>query len=305
MSMIQVTFPDNSQREFESGTNGFEIAKAISPGLAKAAIAVKINGQVKGLFEPITENVTLEVLTFENPLGKEVFWHSSSHIMAQAVLEVFPNTKLAIGPPIDEGWYYDFDVEKPFSPADLEKIEKKMSEIIAEKAKFHCETKSRTEAIAYNKSKNADYKVEILEGLEDDTVSFYYQSRFEDLCRGPHIPNTGYIKAFKLTASSGAYWRGDENRQMLQRIYGTAWADKKALKAYLQQLEEAEKRDHRKIGKQQGLFHLQEEAPGMVFWHPKGWTIYTTIQEYMRKIQRDNGYQEIRSEEHTSELQSH
>ena len=289
--MIQVTFPDNSQREFESGTNGFEIAKAISPGLAKAAIAVKINGQVKGLFEPITENVTLEVLTFENPLGKEVFWHSSSHIMAQAVLEVFPNTKLAIGPPIDEGWYYDFDVEKPFSPADLEKIEKKMSEIIAEKAKFHCETKSRTEAIAYNKSKNADYKVEILEGLEDDTVSFYYQSRFEDLCRGPHIPNTGYIKAFKLTASSGAYWRGDENRQMLQRIYGVSYPKKAMLEEYLTRMEEAKRRDHRVIGKQQELYTISERVgAGLILWRPRGARIRNEIENFWRSEHLKYGY---------------
>lgn len=289
--MIQVTFPDNSQREFESGTNGFEMAKSISPGLAKAAIAVKINGQVKGLFEPITENVTLEVLTFENPLGKEVFWHSSSHIMAQAVLEVFPNTKLAIGPAIEEGWYYDFEVEKPFSPADLEKIEKKMSEIIAEKAKFHCETKSRTDAIAYYKSKNADYKVEILEGLEDDTVSFYYQSRFEDLCRGPHIPNTGYIKAFKLTASSGAYWRGDENRQMLQRIYGVSYPKKAMLEEYLTRMEEAKRRDHRVIGKQQELYTISERVgAGLILWRPRGARIRNEIENFWRSEHLKFGY---------------
>ncbi len=250
MSMIQITFPDNSQREFESGTTGFDIAKAISPGLAKAAIAVKIDGQVRGLFELIDSNISLEVLTFEDPLGKEVFWHSSSHIMAQAVLEVFPKTKLAIGPAIEEGWYYDFEVEKPFSPTDLEKIEKKMSEIVAVKAKFSMSTKSRTEAIAqYKADANGDYKVEILEGLEDDTVSFYAHSRFEDLCRGPHIPNTGYVKAFKLIASSGAYWRGDEKRQMLQRIYGVSYPKKAMLAEYLHRMEEAKKRDHRVIGR--------------------------------------------------------
>ncbi len=289
--MIQVTFPDNSQREFESGTNGFEIAKSISPGLAKAAIAVKVNGQVKGLFEPISEDITLEVLTFDNPLGKEVFWHSSSHIMAQAVLEVFPNTKLAIGPPIDEGWYYDFEVEKPFSPADLEKIEKKMSEIIAEKAKFTSETKSRADAIEYYKSKNADYKVEILEGIEDDTVSFYYQSRFEDLCRGPHIPNTGYIKAFKLTASSGAYWRGDENRKMLQRIYGVSYPKKAMLEEYLTRMEEAKRRDHRVIGKQQELYTISERVgAGLILWRPRGARIRNEIENFWRSEHLKFGY---------------
>ena len=209
MALVELQFPDGSTKSYESGATGFEVAKSISPNLAKAAIAVKVDGVVRDLHAPISTNAPLEILTFDNPEGREVFWHSSSHIMAQAVLELFPNSKLAIGPPIDEGWYYDFEVEKPFSPEDLEKIEKKMLEIINEKAQFRCEVKSRKEAIEYYKAKDAGYKVEILDDLEDDNVTFYYQSRFEDLCRGPHIPHTGIVKAFKLIASSGAYWRGD------------------------------------------------------------------------------------------------
>ncbi len=291
MAQIQVTFPDNSSREYASGTTGLEIAKSIAPGLAKAAIAVKIDGQVKSLAMPISENIALEILTFDNPQGKEVFWHSSSHIMAQAVIEVFPNTKLAIGPPIDEGWYYDFEVEKPFSPADLEKIEKKMSEIIAEKAEFTFSTKSRSEAIEYYKAKDAEYKVEILEGLEDDTVSFYYQSRFEDLCRGPHILHTGLIKAFKLTASSGAYWRGDENRKMLQRIYGVSYPKKNMLDDYLHRMEEAKRRDHRVIGKQQELYTISERVgAGMILWRPRGARIRNEIENFWRSEHLKYGY---------------
>ena len=291
MAPIQVTFPDNSQREFESGTTGFEIAKAISPNLAKAAIAIKVDGKVNNLHTPIDSNSEFEVLTFDNPLGKEVFWHSSSHIMAQAVLELFPKTKLAIGPPIEEGWYYDFEVETPFSPADLEKIEKKMAEIVAEKATFSCEVKNRLEAIEYFKSKGDIYKVEILEGIEDDTVTFYYQSRFEDLCRGPHIPNTGYIKAFKLIASSGAYWRGDEKRKMLQRIYGVSYPKQAMLDDYLTRIEEAKKRDHRVIGKQQELFTISENVgAGMILWRPRGARIRNEIENFWRNEHLKFGY---------------
>ena len=291
MAQVQIQFPDGSTRDFEAGTTGFEIAKAISPGLAKAAIAVKVDGSVSDLHAPISKDAPLEILTFDSPEGKEVFWHSSSHIMAQAVLEVFPNTRLAIGPPIDEGWYYDFEVEKPFSPDDLEKIEKKMNEIIKEKAKFHREEKTRSEAIEYYKSKNADYKVEILEELEDDTISFYYQSRFEDLCRGPHIPNTGYIKAFKLIASSGAYWRGDENRKMLQRIYGVSYPKKQMLEDYLHKVEEAKRRDHRVLGKQLELYSISENVgAGMVLWHPNGARIRNEIENFWRSEHIKYGY---------------
>lgn len=292
MSNVTLQFPDGNSKEFEAGLSGFEIAKSISPGLAKNALAFKINNNIIDLSTPINEDGEIEILTFNVDEGKEVFWHSSSHIMAQAVLELFPKAKLAIGPPIDEGWYYDFEVEKPFSPEDLEKIEKKMKEIIAEKAHFTHQVKDRLEAIEYYKSKNAIYKVELLEGIEDDTVSFYYQSRFEDLCRGPHVPNTGYIKAFKLISSSGAYWRGDENKMMLQRIYGVAYPKKQMLEDYLLRLEEAKKRDHRILGKQLELYSISENVgAGMVLWRPNGARIRNEIENFWREEHLKSGYE--------------
>ncbi len=241
MSQIEVKLPDGSVKEFDSEINGFQLAKSISPGLAKAAVAMKINGTVTNLSDKIPTGSPVEILTFDNAQGREVFWHSSSHIMAQAVMELFPETKLAIGPPIDEGWYYDFEVKVPFTPEDLEKIEKKMVEIVKENVPFTHETKNRLETIEYFKKNNAIYKVEILEGIEDDNVTFYYQSRFQDLCRGPHIPKTGIVKALKLTATSGAYWRGDENNTMLQRIYGVSYPKKEMMEEYLYRMEEAKK----------------------------------------------------------------
>lgn len=296
MSEVQVTFPDGSTRDYAAGTTGLEVAKSISPGLAKAAIAVKVDGVVRDLNAPINGNGPIEILTFDNPEGREVFWHSSSHIMAQAVLELFPKAKLAIGPPIDEGWYYDFEVEKPFTPEDLEKIEKGMARIIKENAVFRREEKSREEAMEYYRSQGADYKVELLEGFEDDTVSFYYQSRFEDLCRGPHIPHTGIIKAFKLTATSGAYWRGDENNTMLQRIYGVSYPKKSMLEDYLHRLEEAKKRDHRVVGKQLELFHVSEEVgAGLILWLPKGARVRNEIENFWREEHTRFGYEQVYS----------
>ena len=291
MEQILLKFPDGSEKEYQAGTTGLDVAKSISPGLAKNAIAVKVNGIVRDLLAPIPKDAPIEILTFDQPEGREVFWHSSSHIMAQAVLELFPDTKLAIGPPIDEGWYYDFEVEKPFSPEDLEKIEKKMEEIVSEKAEFRCEVKPRKEAIEYYKLKDAEYKVEILEEIEDDTVTFYYQSRFEDLCRGPHIPNTGIVKAFKLTATSGAYWRGDEKNIMLQRIYGVSYPKKQMLEDYIHRIEEAKKRDHRVIGKQLELFSISENVgAGMILWRPKGARIRNEIETFWRAEHLKFGY---------------
>ncbi len=292
MAELQITLPDGSVREFAPGTTGYDVAASISPRLAKDAIAVKVNGEVRDLHAPIPENAPVEILTFNQPEGRQVFWHSSAHIMAQAVQELFPGVKLAIGPPIDEGWYYDFDVEKPFSPEDLEKIEKRMAEIIKEDTTFSCEEKSRQEAIDYYRSKNEEYKVELLEGFEDDTVTFYHHSRFVDLCRGPHIPRTGIIKAFKLIASSGAYWRGDEKRPMLQRIYGVSFPKKSMLEDYLHRLEEARKRDHRLLGKQLELFSISEEVgAGLILWHPKGARVRNEIENFWREEHLKAGYE--------------
>ncbi len=283
MSLVEIKLPDGSIREFETEINGFQVAKSISPSLAKAAVAIKIDGVVSDLSAMIPSGSPVEILTFDNAEGKEVFWHSSSHIMAQAVLELFPDSKLAIGPPIAEGWYYDFEVSKPFTPEDLEKIEKQMAVIVKENAPFKCEVKNRLESIKYFKSKDAPYKVELLEGLEGETVTFYYQSTFEDLCKGPHIPKTGIVKAIKLTATSGAYWRGDEKNMMLQRIYGVSYPKKEMLEEFVYRMEEAKKRDHRLIGKKLELFILSDEVgPGLIMWMPKGARIRNEIENFWR-----------------------
>jgi threonyl-tRNA synthetase len=291
MSQVKITFPNDSVKEFDSGTTGLQIATSISPRLAKEAIAVKVNGIVRDLSYPIPEDASVQILTFDDADGRQVFWHSSSHVMAQAVQEVFPGVKLAIGPAIDEGWYYDFEVDHAFSPEDLEKIEKRMAEIIAEDSTFRCETKKRADSIEYYKTKGATYKVELLEGIEGDDVTFYYHSRFEDLCRGPHIPHTGIVKAFKLIATSGAYWRGDEKRQMLQRIYGISFPKKPMLDEYLARIEEAKKRDHRLLGKQLELFHTNEEVgAGLILWLPKGARVRNEIENFWRSEHLRYGY---------------
>ncbi|MCH8026793.1 MAG: threonine--tRNA ligase [candidate division Zixibacteria bacterium] len=292
MSNVQIKFPDGSVRDFESGVTGFDVAKSISPRLAKEAVAIKVDGQVTDLSRPVADSAPVQILTFNDAEGRQVFWHSSSHIMAQAVQELFPKVKLAIGPPIDTGWYYDFEVDKPFTPEDLERIEKRMKEIVTEKAAFSCQEKTRQEAIDYFKAKDASYKVEILEDLDVEKVTFYYQSRFEDLCRGPHIPNTGIVKAFKLTSTSGAYWRGDEKRQMLQRIYGVSFPKKSLLDEHLELIKEAKKRDHRLLGKQLELFHFSEEVgAGLVLWLPKGARIRNEIENFWRQEHLKYGYE--------------
>ena len=292
MAQVQITFPDGSVKPFELGTTGLDIAKSISPRLAKDALAIKVNGMVRDLSYKVPENAPVQLLTFDDPEGRQVFWHSSSHIMAQAVQELFPGVKLAIGPPIDEGWYYDFDVPRPFSPEDLARIEKRMAEIVAEDAQFRCDHVKRSEAIKHYRDKGEPYKVELLEDLPDDTVSMYYHSNFQDLCRGPHIPSTGHVKAFKLIASSGAYWRGDEKNAMLQRIYGIAYPKKTMLDEYLQRLEEAKKRDHRVLGKQLELFHISEEVgAGLIMWMPRGARVRHEIENFWRSEHLANGYE--------------
>ncbi|MDX9858183.1 MAG: threonine--tRNA ligase [candidate division Zixibacteria bacterium] len=297
MAELQITLPDGSIRSYHAGTTGYEVAQSISPRLAKEAIAVKVNGEVRDLRAPIPADAPVAILTFDDPDGRKVFWHSSSHIMAQAVQELFPGVKLAIGPPIDEGWYYDFEVDRPFLPEDLDRIEKRMAEIIAQDAPFRCEVVTRADLIAHYRTMGEQYKVEILEeDIQDDTVTVYKHSTFEDLCRGPHIPSTGIVKAFKLTASSGAYWRGDERRTMLQRIYGVSYPKKAMLDEYLTRIEEAKKRDHRLIGKQQELFTISDEVgPGLVLWLPRGARVRNEIENFWREEHLENGYELIYS----------
>ena len=296
MASVQVKLPDGSVKDFDSEVTGIDLAKSLSPKLAKEAVAVKVSGEVRDISAPLPNGAPVEILTFKDPEGRQVFWHSSSHIMAQAVLEIFPKAKLAIGPPIDEGWYYDFEVDKSFTPEDLESIEKRMTEIIKEDATFQCVTRKRSDAIKDYQDREAVYKVEILEDLEDDTVTFYTHSRFEDLCRGPHLPRTGLVKAFKLTASSGAYWRGDENRTMLQRIYGISYPKKAMLEEYIRLREEAKKRDHRLIGKQLELFTINEDVgAGLVLWLPKGARVRNEIENFWREEHLDYGYELVYS----------
>jgi threonyl-tRNA synthetase len=293
MAEINIKFPDGSGKPFPAGVTGLEIAKSISGRLAKEAIAVKVDDKAVDLSRPIETDATVQILTWDDREGKEIFWHSSAHIMAQAVLEVFPDAKLAIGPPIEEGFYYDFDVEKPFSPEDLEKIEKKMADIVAENAPFYREVRDRNELIDECRTNGEIYKVEMLEEMpEDEVVTVYKDSRFEDVCRGPHIPSTGRIKVYKLVSSSGAYWRGSEDNKMLQRIYGVTYPKKKMLDEYLKKLEEAEKRDHRKLGKQLELYLISEETgPGLVMWMPKGSAIRNEIENFWREEHIKGGYE--------------
>jgi threonyl-tRNA synthetase len=292
--MLTITLPDGSQKQFDSPVSVHQVAESIGPGLAGAALAGQVDGTLVDTSHTIEKDAALSIITAKDEDGLEVIRHSCAHLMAQAVQALFPSAQVTIGPVIEDGFFYDFAYERPFTPDDLEKIEKKMLELSKQGLKVERSLMSRPEAIEHFTKLGERYKVQILEDIpSDEDLSFYQQGDFIDLCRGPHVPDTGKIKAFKLTKVAGAYWRGDSNNEMLQRIYGTAWADKKALKLYLHRLEEAEKRDHRKLGKKHDLFHTQEEAPGMVFWHPKGWQIWQVIERYIREVQNDNGYQEI------------
>ncbi len=294
--MPVITLPDGSQRSFDNAVSIHDVAADIGPGLAKAALAGKIDGEVLDTSHVIEADVELAIITDRSEEGLEIIRHSSAHLLAQAVKQLFPEAQVTIGPVIENGFYYDFAFERPFTPEDLEAIEKKMAELSSADATIERRVLSRDEAVAYFRGLGEEYKAEIIDDIPaDQDLSLYRQGDFEDLCRGPHVPSTGKLKFFKLMKVAGAYWRGDSNNQMLQRIYGTAWTSKKELKAYLHQLEEAEKRDHRKLAKKFNLFHLQEEAPGMVFWHPKGWSIYSEVERYMREVQRRNGYSEIKT----------
>ncbi|MBL6689626.1 MAG: threonine--tRNA ligase [Pseudomonadales bacterium] len=294
--MPVITLPDGTEKPFESPVTVAQVAESIGPGLAKAALAGRVGETLVDTSHLIEEDSDLAIITAKDEDGLEVIRHSCAHLMAQAVQQLFPTAQVTIGPVIDDGFYYDFAYERAFTPEDLEAIEKKMNEIANQDLTVERSVMTRNDAVTLFEEMGEKYKVEILESIPgDEELSFYKQGDFIDLCRGPHIPSTSKTGSFKLTKVAGAYWRGDSNNEMLQRIYGTAWADKKALKQYLHMLEEAEKRDHRKLGKKHDLFHTQEEAPGMVFWHPKGWQIYQIIEQYMREVQNQHGYQEIKT----------
>ena len=294
--MIAVRLPDGSQRQFDAPVTVAQVAASIGAGLAKAALAGKVNGQLVDTSYLLDADADLAIVTDKDADGLEVIRHSTAHLLAYAVKQLYPDAQVTIGPVIDNGFYYDFSYKRPFTPDDLVLIEKKMAELAKKDEPVTRKVLPRDEAIAYFKSIGEAYKAEIIASIPaDQDVSLYTEGSFTDLCRGPHVPSTGKLKVFKLMKLAGAYWRGDSNNEMLQRIYGTAWVKKEDQEAYLYMLEEAEKRDHRKIGKALDLFHMQEEAPGLVFWHAKGWTIWQEVEQYMRKVYRECGYQEVKT----------
>ena len=294
--MPVITLPDGSRREFPQPITVAELAAAIGPGLAKAALAGKVDGRLVDTSFRIENDAPVSIVTERDPEGLEVIRHSTAHLLAQAVKELYPEAQVTIGPVIEDGFYYDFAYKRGFTEDDLRAIETRMQELAKRDTTVTRRVLARDAAVAYFRSLGEEYKAKIIEDIpSNEDISLYRQGEFEDLCRGPHVPSTGKLKAFKLMKVAGAYWKGDSRNEMLARIYGTAWSDKKTLDAYLHRLEEAEKRDHRKIGKALGLFHFQEEAPGMVFWHARGWRIYQLVMDYMSALWREHGYQEIRT----------
>ncbi|HEB94889.1 MAG TPA: threonine--tRNA ligase [Sedimenticola thiotaurini] len=292
--MPQITLPDGSVKQFDHPVTVAEVAASIGPGLAKAALAGKVDGRLVDTSHVIDRDAELAIVTDRDDEGLEIIRHSTAHLLAQAVKELFPEAQVTIGPTIEDGFYYDFAYQRGFTPEDLKRIEERMKQLAKKDERISRRVMSRDQAVRFFRDQGEEYKAEIIESIpEDQELSLYDQDGFTDLCRGPHVPSTGRLKAFKLMKVAGAYWRGDSGNEMLQRIYGTAWRNKKELKEYLHRLEEAEKRDHRKIGKALDLFHTQEEAPGMVFWHDKGWQIYLAVENYIRDKLRDNGYQEV------------
>ncbi len=293
--MIQVTLPDGAKREYPGPVTVAEVAASIGAGLAKAALAGKVDGQVVDTSFVIDHDAPVSIVTAKDADGLDVIRHSTAHLLAYAVKELFPDAQVTIGPVIDNGFYYDFSYKRPFTPEDLAAIEKRMSELAAKDEPVVRRVLPRDEAVAYFKGLGEHYKAEIIASIPaGEDVSLYREGGFEDLCRGPHVPSTGKLKHFKLMKVAGAYWRGDHRNEMLQRVYGTAWASKEDLQQYLTMLEEAEKRDHRKLGRELDLFHIDDHAPGVVFWHPKGWTVWQEVEQYMRRVYRDNGYQEVK-----------
>ena len=293
--MVQITLADGSKRDFDGPVTVAEVAQSISPGLAKAALGGKVGGKLVDTSYCIDADAPLTIITAKDADGLEMIRHSTAHLLAYAVKELFPDAQVTIGPVIDNGFYYDFSYKRPFTPEDLAAIEKKMSELAAKDEPVVRRVLPRDEAVQYFKGLGEHYKAEIIASIpSNEDVSLYREGAFEDLCRGPHVPSTGKLKFFKLMKVAGAYWRGDHRNEMLQRIYGTAWASKDELAQYLHMLAEAEKRDHRKLGRELDLFHIDEHSPGTVFWHPKGWALWQEVEQYMRRVYRDNGYQEVK-----------
>ena len=294
--MLNITLPDGSVRQFEAPLSIAEIAASIGAGLAKAAIAGKINGKLVDTCDIVSEDASISIITAKDEEGVEIIRHSCAHLIGHAVKQLYPEAKMVIGPVIEDGFYYDISYERPFTPEDIAAIETRMKELIAQNYDVIKKVTPRNEVINIFKQRHEDYKLRLVDDMPDEkAMGLYYHQEYIDMCRGPHVPNTRFLKNFKLTKLSGAYWRGDAKNEQLQRIYGTAWASKEDLNAYLQRIEEAEKRDHRKLAKQMDLFHLQDEAPGMVFWHPKGWSLWQIIEQHMRRELSAAGYQEIKT----------
>lgn len=294
--MLNITLPDGSVRQYESPVTVAQIAASVGAGLAKAAVAGKVNGKLVDACDPITEDSSVQIITPKDREGVEIIRHSCAHLVGHAVKQLYPNAKMVIGPVIEEGFYYDIATEKPFTPEDVAAIEARMKELIAQDYDVIKIMTPRAEAVKIFQDRGEEYKLRLIDDMpEVEAMGMYHHQEYVDMCRGPHVPNTCFLKNFKLTKLAGAYWRGDSNNEMLQRIYGTAWATKDELKAYIRRIEEAEKRDHRKLGKQLDLFHLQDEAPGMVFWHPKGWALWQAVEQHMRKELNAAGYKEVKT----------
>jgi threonyl-tRNA synthetase len=295
LAMPDIRLPDGAIKHFDAPVTVAQVAASIGPGLAKAALAGRVDGKLVDTSYTLDRDASLAIVTDKDPDGLEVLRHSTAHLLAYAVKELFPDAQVTIGPVIEDGFYYDFSYKRPFTPEDLAAIEQKMAELAKKDEPVVRRMMPRDDAVQYFESLGEHYKAEIIGSIPaNESISLYSEGRFTDLCRGPHVPSTGKLKVFKLTKLAGAYWRGDSRNEMLQRIYGTAWAKKEDLDAYLHRIEEAEKRDHRKLGRQLDLFHLREEAPGMVFWHPKGWTVWQQVEQYMRRAYQENGYQEVK-----------
>lgn len=294
--MLKITLPDGSVREFDGPVTVLQVAQSIGAGLAKNTVAGRVNGRLVDACDLIEQDARLQIITPKDPEGVEIIRHSCAHLVGHAVKQLYPTAKMVIGPVIDEGFYYDISYDRPFTPEDVAAIEARMKELIAQDYDVVKHMTPRAEVIEVFQSRGEDYKLRLVEDMPNETqMGLYYHQEYVDMCRGPHVPNTRFLKVFKLTKLAGAYWRGDAKNEQLQRIYGTAWADKKDLQAYLTRIEEAEKRDHRKLGRELDLFHIDECSPGTVFWHPKGWRVWQEVEQYMRRIYRDNGYQEVKA----------
>jgi len=293
--MIQITLPDNSQRNFDGPVSVADIARSIGPGLAKMTVAGKVDGRLVDASDLIDHDAKLQIITPKDAEGVEIIRHSTAHLVGHAVKQLYPTAKMVIGPVIDDGFYYDIAYERPFTPDDMAAIEARMKELIAQDYDVVKKMTPRAEVIQVFGARGEDYKLRLVEDMpEEQAMGLYYHQEYVDMCRGPHVPNTRFLKVFKLTKLAGSYWRGDAKNEQLQRIYGTAWADKKDLEAYVRRIEEAEKRDHRRLGKELDLYHIDDVAPGVVFWHPKGWAVWQEVEQYMRQVYRDTGYQEVK-----------